>query len=66
LKEVKEYQCDQGLIAKTLYNVANTANQALLQAQADFRSLVQVFIDEFKKANIIAAEEILTYNYQAP
>ena len=46
--------------------MANTANQALLQAQADFRSLVQVFINEFKKANIIAAEEILTYNYQAP
>ena len=32
-KEIKVYQRDQGLVAKSTYNAANTANQALLQAE---------------------------------
>ena len=50
-KEVKDYQRDQGLTAKSTYNVANSTNQALLQAQADFRSMTEQFIDEFRKTN---------------
>jgi len=50
-KEVKDFQRDQGVTAKSTYNVANSTNQALLQAQADFRTLTEQFIDEFRKNN---------------
>ena len=50
-KEVRDYQKDQGLTAKSTYHVANATNQALLQAQADFRSLTENFIHEFRTAN---------------
>ena len=49
-KEVKDFQKDQSLTAKSTYNVANAANQALLQAQADFRSLTESLINEFQTA----------------
>ena len=48
-KEVKEYQCDQGLTVKSIYNVANAINQALLQAQTDFWTLTEQFIEEFRR-----------------
>ena len=51
-KEVKNYQKDQSITAKSTYNVANAANQALLQAQADFKSLTESLIDEFRAAQL--------------
>lgn len=46
-KEVRDYQKDQGLTAKSTCNVANAANQALLQAQSNFRALTENAIKEF-------------------
>jgi len=64
-KEVKNYQRDQGLTAKSTYNVANATNQALLQAQTDFRTLTENFIEEFKRNNQPINDEPPQYLYQA-
>ena len=58
-KEVREYQKDQGLTAKLAYNVANAANQALLQAQADFCTLTENLINEFKASNLTHEEPVV-------
>lgn len=47
--EVRNFQRDQGLTAKSAYDAANSANQALLEAQADFRTMTEQFIEEFCK-----------------
>ena len=64
-REVREYQKDQGLIAKSAYNVANAANQALLQAQADFRSLTEDLINEFKASNVAQEAPAVDIIHQA-
>ena len=72
-KEVKDYQKDQGLTAKSAYHVANAtnqaanqaANQALLQAQADFRSLTENIINEFRTANTPPDPPVADYCQQA-
>ena len=34
---------------KSTYNIANATNQALLQAQIDFQTLTEQFIEEFRR-----------------
>ena len=46
-----------------MYNVANAANQALLQAQADFRSLTETLINEFRAAQSLQEEPIINQLY---
>jgi hypothetical protein len=49
-REVKEYQQDQGITASnSSYNVANAANQSLLQAQNDFKEITNSMIDDIRK-----------------
>lgn len=50
-KETRDFKKEQGITAGNACSVANSANQALPQAQAEFRQLTQTFIDEFKKEN---------------
>ena len=64
-KEVRDYQKDQGLTAKSTYNVANAANQALLQAQADFRSLTETLINEFRAAQSQPEDPVVDQFHQA-
>ena len=64
-REVRDYQKDQGLTAKSTYNVANAANQALLQAQADFRSLTESFIKEFQAAQSPPDDPVVDQLHQA-
>ena len=45
----KKYQQNQGTIVKSTYNVANSANQELLQSQYDFRQLSSEMIDNLRK-----------------
>ena len=49
-KEVRNYKKDQGITAKSSYSVANADNQALLEAQNEFRNLTQSFINEFRNS----------------
>ena len=53
------------MIAKSTYNVANAANQALLQAQADFRSLTENLINEFKAAHTPPKLPVIDQVHQA-
>ena len=48
-KEARDYHKDQGITAKNTFLVANTANQALLQEQEDFRDLTQNLKNDFKQ-----------------
>ena len=51
-KEVRDYQKDQGLTAKSTYHIANTTNQVLLHAQAKFCFLTENFIYQFRTGNV--------------
>jgi len=53
------------LTAKSIYNVANAANQVLLQAQADFCSLTETLINEFRAAQAPQEEPIIDQLHQA-
>lgn len=48
--ESKEYRKRQATTAREDFQVANSANQALLQAQADFRDYTSSFLTEFQQA----------------
>ena len=50
-QEAKEYRKNNTNTARSSgYQVVNTANQALLEAQQDFRTVTDSFISDFKKA----------------
>ena len=50
--EVKEYKKNNKTTSKTAgYQVANTANQALIDAQNDFKDFTSQIIEEFKTSN---------------
>ena len=48
--EAKEYRKNQDTTSREDYQVANAANQALLQAQSDFRDYTSQFLTEFQQA----------------
>jgi hypothetical protein len=48
--EAKEYYKRHSGMARETYQVANVTNQALLEAQADFRNYTISFIEEFQQA----------------
>ena len=46
--EAKEYRKQSAHLAKDTYHTANTTNQALLEAQTEFRDFTSSFLSEFK------------------
>ena len=48
--EAKEYWKKWKEAADDTYQVANITNQALLEAQADFRDCTKLFLSEFQNA----------------
>ena len=48
--EAKEYRKKSSHLAKDTYQTAHAANQALLEAQAEFRDYTSSFISEFQEA----------------
>ena len=49
---MKEHRKNNKITSKTAgYQVANTANQALLEAQNDFKYFTSQIIEEFKTSN---------------
>ena len=63
--EVKEYQQDQSITASNSSdNVANAANQSLLQAQNDFREITTFIINNIRKEFYKALNPNNTNNQQ--
>ena len=62
--EAKEYRKNQDTTSREDYQVANAANQALLQAQSDFRDYTSQFLTKFQQALNKENEPLLT-NQQA-